>query len=104
MASHQLCLDECLIMPIVFTHSLARMTLGESIIPIVHRLQDIAAAANSDLRLPLPQVAVVGSQSSGKSSVLEALVSYIDDDHDATTALTLLPSRLVEISFQEDQR
>jgi dynamin 1-like protein len=28
-----------------------------------------------DLKLGLPQVAVVGSQSSGKSSVLEALVS-----------------------------
>lgn len=28
-----------------------------------------------DLKLSLPQVAVVGSQSSGKSSVLEALVS-----------------------------
>lgn len=28
-----------------------------------------------DMKLDLPQVAVVGSQSSGKSSVLEALVS-----------------------------
>lgn len=33
-----------------------------------------AQAVNSDVRLDLPQVAVVGSQSSGKSSVLEALV------------------------------
>ena len=58
------------------------MSLGESLIPLVHRLQDIAASANSDFRLPLPQVAVVGSQSSGKSSVLEALVSWAiyDDD------------------------
>ena len=30
--------------------------------------------ANAEFRLDLPQVAVVGSQSSGKSSVLEALV------------------------------
>ena len=29
-----------------------------------------------DLKLTLPQVAVIGSQSSGKSSVLEALVSH----------------------------
>ena len=29
----------------------------------------------SDFKLELPQVAVIGSQSSGKSSVLEALVS-----------------------------
>jgi ABC-type phosphate/phosphonate transport system ATPase subunit len=30
-----------------------------------------------DFRLDLPQVAVIGSQSSGKSSVLEALVSGV---------------------------
>lgn len=32
------------------------------------------AGLNKTLNVPLPQVAVVGSQSSGKSSVLEALV------------------------------
>ncbi|KAG2490563.1 hypothetical protein HYH03_010957 [Edaphochlamys debaryana] len=49
-------------------------TLGNSLIPIVNKLQDIFAQVTVDLKLDLPQVVVVGSQSSGKSSVLEALV------------------------------
>ncbi|KAK9677397.1 hypothetical protein RND81_11G140600 [Saponaria officinalis] len=48
--------------------------LGHSVIPIVNKLQDIAAQLGSSPAFDLPQVAVVGSQSSGKSSVLEALV------------------------------
>ncbi|KAI5661319.1 hypothetical protein M9H77_20642 [Catharanthus roseus] len=48
--------------------------LGSSVIPIVNKLQDIFAQLGSQSTVELPQVAVVGSQSSGKSSVLEALV------------------------------
>ncbi|GLT98011.1 hypothetical protein SLE2022_155450 [Rubroshorea leprosula] len=48
--------------------------LGSSVIPIVNKLQDIFANLGSRSTIELPQVAVVGSQSSGKSSVLEALV------------------------------
>ncbi|XP_026401259.1 dynamin-related protein 3A-like [Papaver somniferum] len=48
--------------------------LGNSVIPIVNKLQDIFAQLGSKSTIELPQVAVVGSQSSGKSSVLEALV------------------------------
>ncbi|XP_010518214.1 PREDICTED: dynamin-related protein 3B isoform X2 [Camelina sativa] len=48
--------------------------LGSSVIPIVNKLQDIFAQLGSKSTIQLPQVAVVGSQSSGKSSVLEALV------------------------------
>ncbi|XP_065870109.1 dynamin-related protein 3A [Euphorbia lathyris] len=48
--------------------------LGSSVIPIVNKLQDIFAQVASQYTIELPQVAVVGSQSSGKSSVLEALV------------------------------
>ncbi|KAK3016260.1 hypothetical protein RJ639_006091 [Escallonia herrerae] len=48
--------------------------LGHSVIPIVNKLQDIFARLGSSSTIELPQVAVVGSQSSGKSSVLEALV------------------------------
>ncbi|XP_052205224.1 dynamin-related protein 3A-like isoform X2 [Diospyros lotus] len=48
--------------------------LGHSVIPIVNKLQDIFAQLGSQSTFELPQVAVVGSQSSGKSSVLEALV------------------------------
>lgn len=48
--------------------------LGNTVIPIVNKLQDIFAQLGSQSTIELPQVAVVGSQSSGKSSVLEALV------------------------------
>lgn len=50
-------------------------TIGSSVIPIINKLQDIIAPFGSELsKIALPQIAVVGSQSSGKSSVLEALV------------------------------
>jgi len=48
--------------------------LGEALIPVINKLQDIFSQITLDFKLELPQVAVVGSQSSGKSSVLEALV------------------------------
>jgi dynamin 1-like protein len=54
--------------------SSAAAPLGHSVIPIVNKLQDIFAQLGSQSTIELPQVAVVGSQSSGKSSVLEALV------------------------------
>ena len=43
------------------------------LIPLVNRLQDAFGAAGHTF-IDLPQIAVVGSQSSGKSSVLEGLV------------------------------
>ncbi|KAL6839960.1 hypothetical protein ACP4OV_029770 [Aristida adscensionis] len=52
----------------------AASAVGSSVIPIVNKLQDIFAQLGSSSTIDLPQVAVVGSQSSGKSSVLEALV------------------------------
>lgn len=50
--------------------------LGQGLVPLVNRLQDIFAAAGvrGSKLVDLPCIAVVGSQSSGKSSVLEALV------------------------------
>ncbi|XP_073312320.1 dynamin-related protein 3A-like [Primulina huaijiensis] len=55
-------------------NSSAATPLCHSVIPIVNKLQDIFAQVGSQSMIELPQVAVVGSQSSGKSSVLEALV------------------------------
>ncbi|KAM7459612.1 hypothetical protein LguiA_036606 [Lonicera macranthoides] len=51
-------------------------SIGSSVIPIINKLQDILAplGATELSEIQLPQVAVIGSQSSGKSSVLEALV------------------------------
>ena len=52
-------------------------TLGDGLVPLINKLQDIFSQAGVDAlggELELPQIAVVGSQSSGKSSVLEALV------------------------------
>ncbi|KAK2662862.1 hypothetical protein Ddye_001436 [Dipteronia dyeriana] len=54
--------------------AVSTVPLGGSVIPIVNKLQDIFAQLGSQSAIELPQVAVVGSQSSGKSSVLEALV------------------------------
>ncbi|RYQ82619.1 hypothetical protein Ahy_B10g101201 isoform C [Arachis hypogaea] len=54
--------------------SAATAPLGSSVISLVNRLQDIFSRVGSQSTIDLPQVAVVGSQSSGKSSVLEALV------------------------------
>ncbi|KAJ6797816.1 Uncharacterized protein M6B38_214515 [Iris pallida] len=54
--------------------SSAAAPVGYTVIPIVNKLQDIFAQLGSSSTVDLPQVAVIGSQSSGKSSVLEALV------------------------------
>ncbi|KAM1550396.1 hypothetical protein PS1_043197 [Malus domestica] len=51
------------------------VTIRSSLISMINKLQDILAPVVSDKpQISLPQVAVVGSQSSGKSSVLESLV------------------------------
>ncbi|EEE55903.1 hypothetical protein OsJ_04571 [Oryza sativa Japonica Group] len=60
--------------PSTATAAAAAAAVGSSVIPIVNKLQDIFSQLGSSSTIDLPQVAVVGSQSSGKSSVLEALV------------------------------
>jgi len=45
----------------------------ESLIQIINKLQDVFAVIDEH-KIDLPQIVVVGSQSSGKSSVLESLV------------------------------
>jgi dynamin 1-like protein len=45
----------------------------ERLIPIINKLQDVFNTVGSDI-IDLPQICVVGCQSSGKSSVLESIV------------------------------
>ncbi|CAJ0931099.1 unnamed protein product, partial [Mesorhabditis belari] len=47
----------------------------ESLIPTINKLQDVFAAVGArEAEIQLPQIVVVGSQSAGKSSVIEAVV------------------------------
>ena len=46
----------------------------EDLIPIVNRLQDAFQHVGAGGGIDLPQIAVVGGQSAGKSSVLENFV------------------------------
>jgi dynamin 1-like protein len=45
----------------------------EQLIPVINKLQDIFSAIGEQT-LDLPQIVVLGSQSAGKSSVLENIV------------------------------
>ena len=47
--------------------------LMESLIPVINKLQDVFNTVGADA-IQLPQIVIVGSQSSGKSSVIESLV------------------------------
>lgn len=59
-------------------HPRGSVTMGnrgmEELIPLVNRLQDAFSAIGQTCNLDLPQIAVVGGQSAGKSSVLENFV------------------------------
>ncbi|GJE87963.1 dynamin family GTPase [Phanerochaete sordida] len=54
---------------------MATNTLGSEIVGVVNKLQDVFTAVGSSAsQIDLPQICVLGSQSSGKSSVLENIV------------------------------
>ena len=52
--------------------AMATSGLGTEIVNVVNKLQDVfSAVGSSAAQIDLPQICVLGSQSSGKSSVLE---------------------------------
>lgn len=59
--------------------------LGTEIVSVVNRLQDVfSTIGTSASQIDLPQICVLGSQSSGKSSVLEVnshISAYLTMDH-----------------------
>ena len=53
-------------------------TIGSEIVSVVNKLQDVFSAVGSSAsQIDLPQICVLGSQSSGKSSVLEVLLDFV---------------------------
>jgi len=53
--------------------------LGSEIVSVINKLQDVFSAVGSSAsQIDLPQICVLGSQSSGKSSVLEVRTTTFD--------------------------
>jgi dynamin 1-like protein len=53
--------------------------LGSEIVSVINKLQDVFSAVGSPAsQIDLPQICVLGSQSSGKSSVLEVRTATFD--------------------------
>ena len=67
-------------------------SLGQSVIPMINKLQDIFSQLGSVSIANLPQVVVVGSQSSGKSSLMEDLVGkyFVPRESDICTRRPLV--------------
>lgn len=63
----------------------------ESLIPVVNKLQDVFGAIGQS-PVDLPQIVVIGAQSSGKSSVLENIVGRYDDWRYQLATLTAVGS------------
>jgi GTP-binding protein EngB required for normal cell division len=54
----------------------SKMAQQDTLIQCVNKLHDIFSGLGVNAQFDLPQIAVVGSQSAGKSSVLENLVGW----------------------------
>jgi hypothetical protein len=75
----------------------------EQLIPIASKLQDVLGALGQSTSLDLPQIVVVGGQSSGKSSVLEGIVgrSFLPRGHGIVTRRPLV-LQLYNTQLQSD--
>ena len=73
------------------------------LIPLVNKLQDVFSLVGHD-PLDLPQIVVVGSQSSGKSSVLESIVmrDFLPRGKDIVTRRPLV-LQLIQIRNNPEQ-
>ncbi|CAG0905374.1 unnamed protein product [Darwinula stevensoni] len=65
----------------------------EDLVMMINKLQDAFATTSSSLNLQLPMIAVIGGQSAGKSSVLEAVAGR-----------DFLPREYLEFSHLPDER
>lgn len=74
---------------------------GSEIVSVVNKLQDVfTSIGSSAASIDLPQICVLGSQSSGKSSVLEVR-RFVRGGEFALTLCVLCRTLLVEISCLE---
>lgn len=48
----------------------------QKLIPIANKIEDLCMRLGTHLKFDLPQIAVIGSVSAGKSSVLESIVGW----------------------------
>lgn len=80
------------------------MSSMEQLIPIASKLQDVLGALGQSTSLDLPQIVVVGGQSSGKSSVLEGIVgrSFLPRGHGIVTRRPLV-LQLYNTQLQPDE-
>ena len=59
----------------------------QELVKLMNKLSDVFASAKCDLKLKLPMIAVIGGQSTGKSSVLEGIAGRYVFYHLAFTSL-----------------
>jgi dynamin 1-like protein len=78
----------------------------EALIPVISKLQDVfATVGHRESEVQLPQIVVVGSQSAGKSSVIEGIVGrdFLPRGTGIVTRRPLL-LHLVHVPLDDSQR